>query len=60
MANAGHADPAHSLWTETFSPDQRQLMQVDDHFAWRNVVSVLLAVVSTGTLMMTLAVLACL
>lgn len=60
MDNAGHADATHALWTLTFSPDQRQQMAVDDHFAWRNVVSVLIAVVSTGTLMMTLAVLACL
>jgi hypothetical protein len=60
MENTGHADATHQLWTETFSPGQRQQMAVDDHFAWRNVVSVLIAVVSTGTAMMALAVLACL
>lgn len=55
-AHGGHGD-AHSvghILETNFSEDERRMMNAEDSLAWRRISMIMLAVVITGTLLMTI------
>lgn len=48
---------AMTVLDQNFTSEERQDMQVEDSLTWRNVVALLVSVVSTGVIMMILTVL---
>ena len=54
MASENH----DSVWTSSFSPEQREEQVAADSGAWNNIIGILLAIVSFGVFLSLLTVLA--
>lgn len=57
VISTSEVDSAYPVLSKNFSGEERQEMKVEDALTWRHVVTLLVAVVSTGVLMMILTVL---
>jgi hypothetical protein len=56
MANPAESAGSGDVLTETFSDAERSELQAEDSTCWRDVVVILLSVITMGVTMMTIAV----
>jgi hypothetical protein len=56
MANPAEPAGSGDVLAETFNDDERNQLSADDAICWRDVVAILLSVITMGVTMMTIAV----